>query len=250
MKKKKIILVKAAQDREFKNSYWSFDIPSESARAFQEFKRQFGIGFKLTDIGKWDPIHSLRLRSFPLNLIQTIPKGVSIKEVIDYLVNACQEKIGLFLEIPQDEKNEIYSKLKSQPLKYQIGFLEARLESWLKDYLFQDLEEKAPINPEIGAIIALTGKFSIKSNWSGTVRKGNLIFTKKAYILIRNYWTSSIKPSKVILHELGHLFGAKDIEDSSVVSVMTQKPEVITYEFDDKNKQIIFKKIKKLKELN
>jgi len=249
MKKKKIIWIKAIQDREFKNSYRSFDISGESTRAFQEFKRQFGIGFKLTDIREWDPIRFLHIKSFPFNLIQTIPKGISIKEVIDYLVNTCQEKIGLFLKISQDEKDEIYSKLRRQPLEYQIGLLEARLEIWLKDYLFQDLEEKVPINSEIGAMIAFTGKFSIKSNWSGTVRKGNVIFTKKAYILMRNFWMSSIKPSKVILHELGHLFGAKDIEDSSVVSVMTQKPEVITYEFDDKNKQIILEKLKQIKEL-
>jgi len=248
MRNRKMIRIRAVQDKEFKNSYWSFDISGDMAKASKEFKRQFGVGFELTDIGDWDSIGSPDLRNFPFNLIQAIPKAISIEEIIDYLVNACQEKIELFLEISQNEKDEMCSKLRGQPLEYQIGFLEDRLESWLKDYFSQDLEEKAPMDSETGAVIAFTGKFSIKSLWSGTVRKGNLIFTKKAYILIRNYWTSNIKPSKIILHEFGHLFGAEDIEDSSVVSVMTQKPKVITYEFDDKNKQIILEKLKKIRE--
>lgn len=90
MMSKDIIRVRAVQDREFRNSYWRFDIRSELTKAFQEFQRQFGISFELTGIGEWDSVGSPNLRDFPFNVIQTIPRGFSTEEIIEYLVGACR----------------------------------------------------------------------------------------------------------------------------------------------------------------
>lgn len=150
------------------------------------------------------------------------------------------------LEVSQDEKNDICKSLRKEPLKYQLGFLQGRLEYWTKECLFQDLIEKIPIDSKVDAVIAFTGKLSITSNWCGSVPINGLISNELAYALIRNFWISSVPASKVILHEIGHLFGAQDIEDTSIVSVMTQRPEVVTYDFDDVNKKIILRRIKKI----
>ena len=79
--RKDIIRVRAVQDREFRNSYWGFDIRSELTKAFQEFQKQFGVGFELTGIGEWDSVGSPNLRDFPFNLIQTIPRGLLTEEI-------------------------------------------------------------------------------------------------------------------------------------------------------------------------
>jgi len=250
MKKKKIVRVKAVQDKEFKNSYWSFDISSETRKAFEEFEQQFGIGFELINIRDWGPTDDPNIRNFPMNIIQQIPKGISVEEIIEWLIDAFRKQIGITLRVSREEKDDICRRLKDEPLRYQHGFFEGRLESWLKECIFQNLEEKEPIEPEIGFTIACTGKFSVKSFWAGAVPGTSSVFTKDAYILMRNFWIWGKKPSHVILHEIGHLFGAKDIEDNSVVSIMTHKPKKITYKFDRKNRKIILNKLKQIKELN
>lgn len=246
IKHKKKIRIKAVQDRDFKNSYWSFDILSELKKSFQEFQKQFEVKFELIGIEEWESVGHSYLKSFPFNIIQTIPKGISIEEIIDYLISVYSEKTGLPLEVSQDEKNDICKSLRKEPLKYQLGFLQGRLEYWTKECLFQDLIEKIPIDSKVDAVIAFTGKLSITLNWCGSVPINGLISNELAYALIRNFWISSVPASKVILHEIGHLFGAQDIEDTSIVSVMTQRPEVVTYDFDDVNKKIILRRIKKI----
>lgn len=248
MMSKNIIRVRVVQDREFRNSYWSFDISSELAKASQKFQRQFGIGFELTDIGEWDSVGSSNLKGFPFNLIQTIPRGLSIEEITEYLVGACRKDMGLFIEVCQDERDEICSKMKGQPLAYQLGFWEGRLESWLKECFFRDLEEKEVMDSGIGATFAFSGKISICSNLAGCVRAFSKVFTEEAYILMWNCSMRKKQPSKTMLHEIGHLFGANHTTKYSI-SVM-RVGRLLTYNFDARNKRIILDKIKQLKGLS
>jgi len=244
---KNIIRVRAVQDREFKNSYWSFDIRSELAKAFQEFQRQFRIGFELTDIGEWDSAGSPSLRDFPFNVIQMIPRGLSMEETIEYLVGVCRKDMGLFIEVCQDERDEICNKMKGHSLSYQFGFWEGRLGSWLKECFFRDLEEKKVMDSGIGAIIAFSGKISICSKLGGCIKASGRVLTKEAYVLMGNCSIREKQPSKTILHEIGHLFGANHTK--YIRSVM-KVDQLSTYNFDFRNRRIISNKIKQLKGLS
>lgn len=246
MENKKIIRVRAVQDKEFKNSYWSFDIAAELTKASQEFKKQFGVGFELTEIGDWNSVGYPFLKDFPFNVIQRIPKGLSIEEVIDYLVFVCRKRMGFFVEVSQEEREDICSTIRNQCPAYQIGFWEGRLGYWLLDYLFHDLKEKEPMDSEIGATIALSGKLSMWLHSSGRVRNQARIFTKEAYVLIGNTAIDNSQIAKVILHEIGHLFGAQHVRRTR--SVMKQGS--LIYKFDRRNRKIIWNTIKQLKELN
>ncbi len=247
MMNKGIIRVRAVQDREFKNSYWGFDIRSELSKAFQEFQRQFGIGFELTDIGKWDSVGPPSLGNFPFNVIQMIPRGLSMEEIIEYLVGVCKKDMGLSIEVCQDEKDEICDKMENKPPAYQFGFWEGRLESWLKECFFRDLEEKKVMDSGIGATFAFSGKISICLKLGGCVKTSGGIFTKKAYILMGNCSIYEKQPSRTILHEIGHLFGANHAKHRR--SVM-KEDQSSTYNFDNRNKKIILNKIKQLKGLS
>ena len=246
---KDIILVKAVQDREFKNSNWNFDIRSELTKAFQEFQRQFGVSFKLTGIGEWDSVGSPNLRDFPFNVIQTIPRGLLTEEIIEYLIGVCKKDMGLSIEVCQGERDEICSITRGHSKSYQLGFWESRLEYWLAECFFRDLKEKEAIDPGIGATFAFTGKISIWSRSIGQVKTIDGIFTKDAYILVGSCSRIINQPSKVILHEIGHLFGAKHKHAKYFKSVM-KSGQRSTYKFDFWNKRIILKKLKQVRGLS
>lgn len=241
--KKREFRIKVAWDQDFKNSYFSFDVSRVLGKSFQELQRQFKIKFQLIGTEEWDSIGHPYLNDFPWNIIQTIPKGISAEEVIDYVISTYLEKTGLSLEVSQDERNDIRRILERKSLGYRLGFLEGRLNLWAKQSIFQDLMEKIPMDSEVNAIIAFTGKLSMRTCWTGSVPERALISSRDAYVLIRNFIPS---PTKTILHEIGHLFGARDIEDTSIVSVMTQNSRTKTYDFDCVNKKIIKRRINEL----
>jgi len=233
-----IIQVMAVQDRLFRDSYWSFDIRSELATAFHEFKRQFGSDFKLKEIKDWDSVGSTALRNYPFNLIQKVSKGLSMPEIVEYLVGACKGEMELPLEVSKDEKSVIIKQLKGKSLSYQMGFLEARLGSWLEECFFKDLQGKEPIDLSIGLVFALSGKISIWSHSAGCAKIGK-IFTEDAYILVGNSSIRGTQPSKVILHEIGHALGANHTEDDFVM----KQGSVSSYDFDPESRDIISKKL-------
>lgn len=231
----------AVQDKEFKDSYWSFDIRSELAKAFREFKRQFGIDLRLKEIKDWDSIGSIDLKDFPFNFIQRISKGYTIEEIVEYLVDACKKEMGLPIEISENEKDSICEKLNDKLPAYQMGFLEAKLECWMQECFFRDLQIKEPISLGVGVMYAFSGKLSIQLHSMGCTKIGK-IYTKEAYALIGNSSLRGTQPNRVILHELGHLFGASHTKDESV---MRESP-VSTYDFDPVNRDIIVEKIKSI----
>lgn len=233
--RKELIPVMVAEDREFRNSYWS-DIQKELRRTFREFKRQFGIGFRVTKVKEWDSIGSPDLRDFPLNVIRRLTKVSSEEELIEKLAEEIKQ-----LEIPwkiSQKKKErpcrsLGRKSKTYQWEYLAGFLTARLQRCL----LKSLIEKIIKGEENEIVLGFTGKIIFPEHPGAPL---GLSSKEDGYALIG----ISESPSYVILHELGHLFGAEHTKDESTVSVMNQKI-CPTYEFDKENKKIVRANLKK-----
>lgn len=240
MGKKAIIRVRAVQDQEFENSYWSFDIRRELKEALRKFKRQFKVRFEITEIGKWDSIGSPALRDFPLNVLKQLQKGVSETEVVDDLVKTVNTQMRIPWEVSQRLRKRFCSVLRKKPRGYQLGYLMGWFSEFLSDYLLADLMKKTPEKTEADIIIGFTGKIVVFPEQSTfplgrAVRGADL--GKDAYTVVGICVGLHIKPSQAILHEVGHLFGAEHIEDKSISSVMSQEPN--SYRFDKKNEKTV-----------
>lgn len=151
--------------------------------------------------------------------------------------------MGLFIDVCQAERDEICRRMRDRSAAYQLGFWEGRMDCWLKECFFRDLQKKEVIDSGIGATIAFSGKLSIWAQLVGQVNRIGGIFTKDAYILVGIFPRSSKQPSKVILHEIGHLFGAKHTKYFRSVMRSGQRS---TYKFDFWNKRIILNKLKQV----
>ncbi|MCX6759341.1 MAG: hypothetical protein NT012_02150 [Candidatus Nealsonbacteria bacterium] len=159
-----MIRVKVVKDREFKG-----DVMSELEKASQEFKRQFGVGFEISEISEWNS------------------GGISFR----------------FLDL----------------FPFRQRFL-----NMLFGHLMRDLKRKVKVNGEI--VVGFTGKV-------GSQHKKTFGLADSNYVLIgicqRPY-------SHVIIHEVGHVFGADDRPDSSV---MSSQGFSYTYDFSLQDREII-----------
>lgn len=229
---KKVIHVKVAIDQEFENSFWSYDIQKELKKAFREFKRQFGVKLRITEFEEWNSIGSPFLRDSPLNIVRGLPKGSSEEELIENLIKAVNKRTELPLEISQEVKEKLKRVLRRKSRAYRFGYLVGYLDYRLKGYLLEDLARKIQRGQD-EMIIGFTGKiFPHEYRILAGVASQDC-----ALIGICN------NPSNVILHEIGHVFGAKDVEDKSIRSVMNIEHTEPIYEFDEKNKEIISKNL-------
>ncbi|MFH0987534.1 MAG: hypothetical protein V1841_01415 [Patescibacteria group bacterium] len=149
------------------------NIRKEIEKAFQEFQRQFQIGYEIIEIRKWNPT---RFPTFILDLFSFFRK-----KLFGILINLLMKELR---------------KVKREKREIVIGF-SGKLKSRYKDTFGADT---------------------------------------KGYILIG---ISKIPISYIILHELGHEFGAKDKNGTGTRSVMNGEETKTCYFFDDENKAII-----------
>lgn len=234
--RKRMICVKIATDEAFQKSYWSYDIQKELRKVFREFRRQFGIGFKVTKVEEWTSIGSPDLRDFPLNVIRRLTKVGSEEQLIEKLVGEI-EQLEIPWEIFQKRKERLCRALRRRSKTYQRGYLTGFLGARLQRCLLKSLIEKVTKGEENTIVLGFTGKIIFPEHYAvlGSASE------KDGYALIG----ISESPSYMILHELGHLFGAKHTKDESTVSVMKQYCIGLTYKFDEKNKEIIRDRLKK-----
>jgi hypothetical protein len=124
MKERMIIYVKAARDKEFEDSYWSFDIREELGEVFGEFEKQFEIRFKLAKIEKWNSVGSPNLRSFPRNVLEKLPKGIFGGGIMDYVLKEISENMKIPLTLSYERIKQLKADLEKDKSKnYQMHFL-------------------------------------------------------------------------------------------------------------------------------
>ena len=161
-----MVKVKAVKDREFKG-----DVISELEKAFQEFKRQFGVDFEISEVSGWNSA------------------GLSISRLLDMLPFR-QRFFNIFF-----------------------------------NHLMKDLKRKVKANGD-EIVVGFTGKIGSQYKQTFGLADGN-------YILIgicqRPY-------SYVVIHEVGHVFGADDRPD---LSVMRDRGFSYTYDFSPQDREII-----------
>jgi len=161
-----MIKIKVVKDREFKS-----DVMLELKKAFQEFRRQFGVDFEISKISEWNF------------------GGLSLSWFLD-----------LF--------------------PFRQRFL-----NMLFGHLTKNLKSKVKANKN-EIVVGFTGKIGSRHKTTFGLADGNYILIgicKKPY-------------SYVILHEVGHVFGADDRPDSSIMSNRTFS---YNYDFSIQDRKII-----------
>ena len=163
--------VKVVNDRKFRG-----DVRFELKKALQEFKRQFGVDFEISEISEWKSI------------------GPSLSSLFDLL------------------------PFPIRPKAFNMLF----------NLLMWDLQRKVKANGEI--VVGFTGKISSQCKPTFGMADGN-------YVLVGD---CQIPYSYVILHEIGHVFGADDRPD---FSVMRERGFSYTYDFSVQDREIIIRSL-------
>lgn len=229
------LLLKLVKDNEFKDSFWSYDLSAKIQAASEEFKKQFGVKFKIIEVQKWDSCGCSRLESFPDNVIRSIPNTIPVEDIPTFLIGTIKEEMKLSLGSGGFQEKEFSEKIvgafrdNDHSKTWQYGYLSGYLYQILKQCLMEDLKRKFRIEDN-EKIIGFSGKifdFGKKLSPGGIATIGG------------NYAIVGVNgiPIKTLLHEIGHWFGAKDVEDVSVESVMNYYSSGI--EFDSENRKIV-----------
>ncbi len=233
-KGEKMISIRPVCDEVFENSFWHYNIRNELTKATYEFTKRFGIDIGIRSVKKWSSVGSPELISFPHSLNYKISR-VESEEV---LVSKVFEYVKDFLKIPlacsKFKRKRMIQNLTGKSKRYQFYYLSSYLDRIIIDSIFEDFTAKVKKDADI--VIGFTGKvFGVDS----------MRALGKSYDLGDPYALVGIceKPSNVILHELGHIFGAKDIEDNNIVSVMNSSYGLETYIFDIENSKRIAKNL-------
>lgn len=229
----------------FKKSFWNFDIEQELNIALENFEAQFDIKFEVETLKKWNSIGSRDLSLYPEKIIRTLEKKEK-KDLIDYLLKRIK---STNLPLSSEEYSSMKERLlqaheESSSIMHFLGFFSAVTEVFIEESLHTNLKKEFPLN-EAGFVIGFTGKkfeFSPTDSFRSLgIARSDSIFTKDAYVLIGT-WSREISPNAVILHEIGHIFGAKHTKSSSVMYDETSK-KFHPSKFDKKNKKIIQNKL-------
>jgi hypothetical protein len=241
---KKKVEVEILYDKEYEKSFWGFDIRYETLKALQEFEKQFPIEFGITKISLWNSPWNTN-SMFCSDRIFRLLEGETRDKVIDSLSAAFSLDVELddytFFKkrINTVWSDYSFAKIKDSPfeLAYLCGKIDVAVEGLIKEIFYSNLSSIS--KKQKGVItIAFTGK--MMSDFINSKNKGSA-FVKDQSILMGLSSLSETPNYLLILHELGHLFGAKD---SSGNSVMCNLEDVTTCKFDAKNRDLIVENIR------
>jgi len=249
--KMKTITVRVCQDQKFLDSFWNFDIKTELIEALRSFMRQFpGIDFKMSEIKAWKSPGVDDLSLYPLSIIKQIEGPDIVNELVrGHLRSGISNSERL--KYLTEEMENIMAEIKAgeNALEYLLGFFAGRFEGDIKYAFSESLKRNLP--PQEDCIsIGFTGKIFRFTH--AEAQKGSLgwsyinsINTERPLVIIGTWLNSNASPRNVILHELGHVFGANHSKEKNSV-MFEETSENMSDIFDKKNVALIRKKIMEL----
>lgn len=228
-----------APEHEFLNNYWTFSMEEVHVavkKALGYFRRTFpDVQFNPTfEVRSWDAKRLPRMRDFPLSLLLNLPACLSLEEALQVLEQRYNE--AGFSPDPkawESIRGRIQKDSKSAQFWYLMGFWDfAYVEE-----LVLDLREKLPARTD-EFVLGFTGNLFVLERDLGGCLGVALLGQQHAVFPIqykRELW-------RVVLHEIGHLFGAEHPEDDKVNSIMNRYGGK-TFRFDAPNQERIRKRI-------
>jgi hypothetical protein len=211
----------------------------------EKLEDEFPLRLKLLKPRKWNSAGYENLNSILYESVRNFkrPKPGKEKEAVNLFLKQAGS-LGFSLANFEANSNNLTKALKEflsgdKEKSYFLGYIMASATGFMGDFFMQDLKKKArKKNNQI--VIGFTGKIKfldslMPEELAGLAYRDSL-WTKNAYAIIG---LSMEIPSRVILHELGHILGAKH---SSKGIMSARKP---SNDFSDKNRTAINRLIKK-----
>ncbi|MCH7605456.1 hypothetical protein IID24_05720 [Patescibacteria group bacterium] len=244
----KQVIVKIATDAAFRSNYWAFSsqqIKTAATRALAIFCDTFP-GVELTllpQVDLWESKDFPLMRDFPMSLLLDLPRYSSFERAVEALAEKAQQ-LGFReeSEIRAREALDIVisnnrGKTKHSRFWYLMGFL----DSAFAEEMLYDLKECRP-SDGTQIVLGFTGKlFVIERDLGGCL---GVAFRGGNHAVLPIQYKQRLSP--VILHEVGHLFGAVHPEGEDVVSIMNNEYLEKTTRFDPENIELIHQRIKGL----
>lgn len=215
-----------ALDEAFQANLWApsaADLRSLVAEAIGLFEKQFPeTRFKINPEWKiWQPGLANYGGDFPLSLVISLPKVKSRTQLSNF-INGRLVAIGFDSEDrdfdPEHVKIGEDGSINEDAFYYLMGYLEGRLKGHLMPKLVSAF-------PTTGTEIVF-GFSGVFPRTSFSVPYGCIGYARHAgshAIFPLNVSEQRKELSKIILHELGHIFDADHPEDASVKSIMAAK---------------------------
>jgi hypothetical protein len=247
---KKVIEVELFCDKEFKDSFWHFDLERETRKALDEFEKQFPcVEFLINKISLWDSPGNDNICLYLNHGVFRVMFGGNGDEAARGLIKKIKTEAGL--KIPAEDA--LIFEMKVGPLidtacdrkrtPYICGLIDREVTELIKTIIFKafriDFSNKEVIT------IAFTGKIISDCLSDDDFDFKGVTSIEQRSILMCLSTPCATPPHLVILHELGHVFGAIHPPDEFEGDTVMQTSKYLnTYEFDTPNKDLIVENIK------
>lgn len=231
--------IRIVTDQAWRNLYWAPDIKKlrkDIRTAIREFEEQFPEAcFTLArEEENWDFPDFSSMRDFPFPLIRDLSNTNLFRELIQQIVERMRE---LKIDSPlhsQKKQQEIAQILANKPKKYQFEYLIGYLDNTFIHHMLSGLRRQFPRKKD-EFILGFTGiVFLFGRDFGGCCGVAEIGGEYAAFPM-----QYKVEMPHVIIHELGHLMGAKHPENRDVVSVMNHRHMPKTHRFDQGNVRII-----------
>ncbi len=243
----KEIKIKIATDKPFRSIYWTpteEELRQEIAEAVRYFEEQFPTAsFDLRPKEEvWDSQGYPTMLDFPISLMIDLPNTSSFELATKFLMQRAKDA-GFRKEsriLNEKAWESIVKKNKNKSKRSQFFYLQGFFDSVFAEEMLFDLMKKVSHGVR-EIVLGFTARFFVVNipfgGCSGIAEKGGNYAVFPAQVI-----SNDLK--KLILHEIGHLFGAQHIEDG--ISIMNLAPRRGNYLFDSYNIKIIKEYIEEL----
>ena len=241
----KQVKVTIASDQAYRSIYWalsSSQLKMAAQNALALFRETFPeVEFTLSsEIGLWESKDLPVMRDFPMSLLFDLPRHSSFAKVVETIGKRAAD-LGFHEKSRiRDERalQRIVENTKKSSKPGRFWYLMGFLDSVFAEEMLRDLTQRIS-HDDREFVLGFTGKFFVLERDLG----GCLGIALKGghYAVFPIQYKQRL--SSVILHEVGHLFGADHPEDKDVASIMSNRYARYTTQFDQENTACIRAKI-------